>query len=57
MKTVLKILIKRGVPLINILTSCNCLNVIIPRKIRFSGHFRLNTVNLNPDVSEIGCTN
>lgn len=50
MKTVLKILIKRGIPPKLIKAFHKALNVIIPRKIRFSGNFRLNTPNKTSQV-------
>ena len=57
MKTVLKILIKRGVPPKIIKTLHKALNVKIPRKIRFSGNFHLNALHVTRGVQRVDYPN
>ena len=57
MKTVLKILIKRGAPPNIIKTLHKALNVKLPRKIRFSGNFHLNTPHVTRGVSGVDYPN
>jgi len=57
MKTVLKILIALGILPNKIKTFYKAMNVIIPRKISFSGNFSLNTLNIALRHLWVDCPN